>query len=180
MALEDYKREIYGCFGCAECKIGIRSQLPICPSGKKYEFNSYYSRGRLDIAKALLEGNIEWKDPSLQDPIFSCLGCGACHEACYPQMGIPTREIYRTLKSERVSRGYGPPSVYDDVLKACEGIDWCLEPGLGQRAQTPQAVIQQKNRCGFPHRFYFMARVQLKGQLASASLVTLTMIEATL
>ncbi len=123
MPLEDYTREINGCFKCSECKIGIRSQMSICPSGEKYGFNSHYSLGRLDIAKALLDGNIEWKDHSLQDPISTCLGCGACHEACYPQMGIPTREIYRLLKGERVSRGYGPPSVFDDVLKALQETD---------------------------------------------------------
>lgn len=118
MSLEDYKREIYGCIRCGECKVGPRSQMPICPSGEKYGFNSFYPSGYLDIAKALLDGKIDWKDSSVRDAIFRCLGCGACYERCFPQVGIKTTEIFTSVKSELVRKGDGPPSPFTDILEA--------------------------------------------------------------
>ena len=144
ITLEDYKSEIYGCYRCAECKIGIKSQMAICPSGEKHGFNSYYSPGRLDIAKALLDGKIEWKDRSLREPVFTCLGCGACHEMCYPQMGIHTREIHRALKAELVSKGYGPPPLFADVLKCLQDTDNYFGKDQKKRMEWAEGIKVKK------------------------------------
>jgi Fe-S oxidoreductase len=118
MQLADYSKEINGCFRCSECKIGYRSQMPICPSGAHFEFNSYYAAGRLDIAGALIEGTVEATEPSLADPVFSCLSCGACEAKCYPQMAINTTEIFRAMKAELVDSGNEPPPLFAAVLEA--------------------------------------------------------------
>jgi Fe-S oxidoreductase len=123
MVLENYRKDIYGCIKCGECRIGFNSQKIICPSGDKHGFNSYYALGRMDIAKGLLDGKLEWSDKTLPERVFTCRGCGACYEMCYPQTGNRTKEIFRVLKAEFVKRGFGPPAKFDPVLKASKEYD---------------------------------------------------------
>lgn len=120
MQLRDYTSEINGCFRCSECKIGFRSQQPICPSGEHFDFNSYYAAGRLDIASALIEGTVDATEQSLVNPVFSCLSCGACYAKCYPQLAIQTTDIFRAMKAELVGSGNEPPPLFAAVLEALQ------------------------------------------------------------
>lgn len=118
MCLEDYKTDVYACIHCGECKLGPRSQMPICPSGEASGFNTTYSCGFLDLARSLLEGKAEWNDPGVLNAVYSCLACGACFERCYPQLAIRTTEVFRALKAEFVERGFGPPPKASEMLRS--------------------------------------------------------------
>lgn len=109
MALEEHKKDIYHCIKCGACRIGYGSFMPMCPSGEKFEFNSYYALGRLDIAKALLEKRLDWSK-NLPHRIYTCTDCNACQEMCYEQTSIRPAEVIRELKAEIVERELALPS----------------------------------------------------------------------
>ena len=108
MALQDYRVDIDGCAKCGSCRIIFDDPSgplgrPRCPSGAKYVFDSYYAAGRMEIARGLLDGLIEWTD-RLIDRVFTCTGCRAC-DICYDaSMGRP-HEVIMEMKREMAKRG---------------------------------------------------------------------------
>lgn len=118
MAMDDFRREIYNCIHCGECKVGPRSQMPICPSGEKTGSNTTYACGLIDLARSLTEGKAQWSDSSIRNAIYDCMACGACLERCNPQVGIRTSDVFRELKAEFVRREQGPPTASVQVLEA--------------------------------------------------------------
>jgi heterodisulfide reductase subunit D len=109
MPLEDYENQLYySCIGCGSCRVGYKSFMPICPSGEKFGFDSYYAVGRLKIARGLLDGTVEWSE-ALLDRFFTCTGCAACNELCYPQTGMKPLDIIMEVKRQLVERGIAHP-----------------------------------------------------------------------
>ena len=70
--------EVAKCTRCGFC-------LPHCPTYAVRRTESYTARGRNAITRAVIEGRLELSD-ELNEAIFSCLGCGACIEACFPSI----------------------------------------------------------------------------------------------
>lgn len=104
MSLEDYEAQLYySCIGCGACRVGYKSFMPICPSGEKFGYDSYYAVGRLKIARSLLDGTLEWSE-ALLDRFFTCTGCAACNELCYPQTGMKPLDIIMEVKRHLVER----------------------------------------------------------------------------
>ena len=89
MALDDFKKEIYSCVKCGACRSwydGAQKEtsalgLPLCPSGERFGFESYFCKGKLDIAKGLIEGRLEWNE-RLLSRIYNCNLCRACDSQC--------------------------------------------------------------------------------------------------
>ena len=69
------------CIKCSTCKYGYKTCEPICPSGEKFLFESYWASGRIRTIRGLILGDLEWTD-DLKDAIFACTTCGACAESC--------------------------------------------------------------------------------------------------
>jgi len=114
--LLDYKEDIYHCLKCGACRIAYDAFAPICPSGLKYGFDSYYAIGRVELARALLEGRLEI-EPDMMRRIYSCTSCGGCDEQCNPAVGISPLRIIEEIKFEGIEKGLIPPEVRD-FLKA--------------------------------------------------------------
>jgi len=70
--------EVAKCTRCGFC-------LPHCPTFAVRRTEPYTPRGRNAITRAVIEGRLELSD-ELSAAIFSCLGCGACVEACFPSI----------------------------------------------------------------------------------------------
>jgi len=77
---------------CAHCSMCYQT-LPsltmsnkfadICPSGLYFNFEAYYSPGRNEIARAILQDEFKLEDSKkLQEIIYSCTTCGACEANC--------------------------------------------------------------------------------------------------
>jgi len=116
MALEEFKKDIYTCVKCGACrswydKIGKDSCLgtPVCPSGEKFGFDSYFCKGRLDIAKGLIEGTLEWTE-RLLPRIYNCTLCGACDYQCYQAVMNRPLGVLKELRRELIRKGIGPLS----------------------------------------------------------------------
>lgn len=107
MALEDLKSQIYHCSKCGACRVAYRQSLPTCPAGEHFGFESYFSIGRTAIARAILEGDLEWNE-KVRDRVYNCTLCGACDAHCYAAMGLHPIETYLEMRRELVKRGLGP------------------------------------------------------------------------
>lgn len=123
--LEKFKEDAYNCLHCRLCtftwmwptKPGVwpeGSFQATCPSGEKYKFEAYFGGGKSWIARALLEGKIDIKDPKLVDILFACPTCGSCQQQCTleePEVGYRHRMIslIEALRAEAVNAGSGLP-----------------------------------------------------------------------
>jgi Fe-S oxidoreductase len=120
MPLEDYREQIFkSCIGCGSCREGYGSFMPVCPSGERFGFDSYYAIGRVKIGRGLLTGTIDWSD-ALLDRLYTCTQCGACDDLCYPQMLMKPLDIIREIEREFVKRGIVHPEhkkLVDNTLK---------------------------------------------------------------
>ncbi len=70
--------EVAKCTRCGFC-------LPNCPTYAVKKTEPYTARGRNAITRALIEGRLELTS-ELAAAVFSCLGCGACTQACFPSI----------------------------------------------------------------------------------------------
>lgn len=95
MTLEKNKEEIYTCnrTRCGFC----RDQ---CPVYAQLKFEAYSSRGKMQIARGLLEGVIT-PDPALMECLSLCTLCGYCQANC----ALNTVEIFKDLRETVIKQG---------------------------------------------------------------------------
>lgn len=128
MALEDVKKDIYTCVKCGACRVWYDHAdkensalgLPVCPSGEKFGFDSYFSKGKLDIAKGLLEGRLEWTD-KLLPKVYNCTLCRACDYQCYQSVLNRPLNVFKELRKELFKRGISSKE-YEILPKLDKGV----------------------------------------------------------
>ena len=110
--LSDYRDTIYHCLKCGACRLAYEVSMPMCPSGIKFGFDSYYAIGRVSLARAILDGEVGI-DSNLMRRVYTCTSCGACDEQCHEAIGVDPLRIIEELKYEAVEKGMIPPEVRD-------------------------------------------------------------------
>lgn len=106
MKLADYKNQIYSCLRCGFCFDHIEGEgQKICPSYVTYGFESYGARGKMALARALIDGVIEY-DEDIAKRVFACTECGACTEECFKY--LPLGDIYAAMKQDLAERDLLP------------------------------------------------------------------------
>ncbi|MBU0968992.1 MAG: (Fe-S)-binding protein [Proteobacteria bacterium] len=93
---EDYDA-ISQCNKCGFCQVA-------CPVFRSTGHESGVARGRLALMRGIIEDRVQWTR-ELEDPLFNCLGCGACTTACLA--AIPTPDLVirgRAQYLEKVGR----------------------------------------------------------------------------
>jgi heterodisulfide reductase subunit D len=146
MKLAEYKNQIYSCLRCGFCfDHEVGSQAKICPAHATYGMESYGARGKLAIARALVDEAVPY-DADIAERIYSCTECGACEEQCFKYLDL--LDIYRAMKGELAARDL-VPAAFGDVVRAAEQegnpygqaagkrLDWA--PGterIGKAAET--------------------------------------------
>ena len=101
--------EVAKCNRCGFC-------LPNCPIYKVQGVESASPRGRNAITRAVMEGRLKWS-PEIEKSVFSCLGCGACTEACFPS--LKTKEMVFQDRECLVHEGFYP-KIADRLAKYVE------------------------------------------------------------
>ena len=94
MAITEYYDEISQCNKCGFCQVA-------CPIFRSTGNESGVARGRLALLRALIEGRLEW-NKELEDPLFDCLGCGACTANCFP--ALATSDLMIKARSEYLEK----------------------------------------------------------------------------
>jgi Fe-S oxidoreductase len=113
MSLEKYRWDLVNCERCSMCKwvhpwsVKSKERAPLCPSMKKYKYDAYSAQGRFDLARALLEGEIELT-PKALEVIYTCTLCGACDVTCKFTRDMEPLEILHELRNYVVDQGKGP------------------------------------------------------------------------
>jgi len=113
MSLEKYRWDLVNCERCSMCKwvhpwsVKSADRARICPSMQKYFFDAYSAQGRFDLARALLEHEIEITDKVLE-VIYACTLCGACDVTCKFTRDMEPLEILHELRKYVVEQGKGP------------------------------------------------------------------------
>ena len=114
--LEKYAPNVKACSRCGMCIIGEAGY--VCPVQQHTGgFDQYVARGRNQIAKAILNGDLEYTK-ELADSAYTCLGCNSCHVQC-TRMDLRTgkpgfideTKIQHALRVDLCKAGYEPESL---------------------------------------------------------------------
>ena len=76
-------RSIYSCRSCGMCGNKTSAKVPyVCPIRETTAgFDHFYARGKIAIARGLLEGELEMT-PDLAEAAYGCTLCGNCMTQC--------------------------------------------------------------------------------------------------
>jgi heterodisulfide reductase subunit D len=134
MELENFRNQIYGCQRCGWCKTAVfldQGIEKICPIRENYDhgfWEHFFGRGRLMIARGILEGRFEVTD-DLAEAMYMCTTCANCEVHCgrnYPyyvlgflkDKNIHNTEIYEALRAYLVEKGYGPRKEHVNLINS--------------------------------------------------------------
>ncbi|MGI6604117.1 MAG: (Fe-S)-binding protein [bacterium] len=105
--LVDVADQIYKCLRCGWCRektaFGMHN---ICPAREILGFESSFGRGRVLLARGVLEGELTYSD-KLIERMYTCFGCAACKVKC--PLEVDTVEIFRAMREDAVQRGVPQP-----------------------------------------------------------------------
>jgi heterodisulfide reductase subunit D len=106
MRLAVYTNQIYSCLRCGFCfDHAVGGQEKICPSYVTYGMESYGARGKMAIARALVDGALDY-DADVAKRVYACTECGACEEQCFKYLSL--LDIYRAMKADLAERELVP------------------------------------------------------------------------
>ncbi len=78
------------CNKCGFCHVA-------CPIFRSTGHESGVARGRLAMLRGIIEERVEWNQ-EMEDPLFTCLGCGACTTNCFG--AVPTADLILNARAE--------------------------------------------------------------------------------
>lgn len=121
--LEDYRQDAWNCYRDSMCKYvftwHVKSErfARMCPSLTRYQFDAFCAQGRLDVARALIEGELELSD-RLLDVVYRCQLCGGCDYVCGRVKEIQPGKIIQAMRAKLVGDGKGPPPEFKPLMES--------------------------------------------------------------
>lgn len=111
----------------------ITGTYGVCPVAEELKFEHYNARGRVAIARGILEGALDY-DEKLIDVLYTCLGCGLCKEVCplYDWAKVDTPLIIRALHQDIFEKGFKIPESHK---QSCLDIEKEQNPLGHKRAE---------------------------------------------
>jgi glycolate oxidase iron-sulfur subunit len=82
------------CNKCGFCHVA-------CPIFRATGHENGVARGRLALLRGIIEKRVEWNE-ELEDPLFTCLGCGACTTNCFGH--VPTADLVLNARAEYLDK----------------------------------------------------------------------------
>ena len=122
MALDDVKQWLYGCTHCGTCKDVLNIFIPACPSGEKYQVESYFPSGRMFLARGVTEGVLSLSDDDIRERIYACTACLSCEQQCGVYHHEHIFETIQALRTEAVTQGLLNPG-YMSMYYGLRGED---------------------------------------------------------
>ncbi len=90
MFAEHVKEDLHNCLKCGMCQ-------PVCPTYKVTRMERYAPRGRVQMVKKYLEGDLSITQ-SLQEALMSCILCESCAQAC--PSGVRLDRVFENMRME--------------------------------------------------------------------------------
>jgi len=114
--LEEYREMAWNCARCNWCKSVWGWYMKswrfseLCPSSAYYKFDAYSAQGRMDVSRALIEGDMGYEDSEkLVDIAYKCTSCGACEMNCMRLQEKEPANLIEALRAELVEKGMVAP-----------------------------------------------------------------------
>ncbi len=114
MRIEQYHDMIYACGRCNFCRGSDFNER--CPQLFTQRWESSTARGRMAIARAILEGKLDYTE-DLRERVFGCFLCSRCREECKKAAKIDVVAITRAMRADFSDKGIGAP---DDGRRMAE------------------------------------------------------------
>ena len=121
---------VYACSGIGDCRIAYRwavGRYGVCPVLEHSpQFDPFYARGKIRIAKGLLENELEPSE-ELAKVLYQCTTCGNCHSACHQSMCeyielpisrfIDHTKLFEAMRADMVEEGLGPMPRHKELME---------------------------------------------------------------
>ena len=130
--LKERWEDIMTCMGCGDCGFSIRPAVgrfltcPIKEALGDKAFEIHFSRGRMNILKSILEGQIPLSK-DLAEFVYQCSECGNCTEVCHQTHNenivlntskwIDHVEVWNALRKDLVEGGYAPLDKHGKLIE---------------------------------------------------------------
>jgi Fe-S oxidoreductase len=154
MALKDfeYRDTIHRCFRCGYCKFPANwTDVNNCPPYARFRMETYSCGGRLWLARAWLNEQIDWTE-HLAEILYSCTTCRNCEVKCPLRFNVDIVNMIVAARGEMVEAGRLPPAVKNFL----ENIELYGNPyGTGRSSRSAWAEgmdLEQYN--GHEYLFY--------------------------
>ncbi|MFX1269523.1 MAG: (Fe-S)-binding protein [Promethearchaeota archaeon] len=121
--------------GCGDCGYAIRpvvGRYLTCPVKEAMEgegFELYFSRGRMNVLKSILEGQIPLSK-ELAEWVYQCTECRNCTEVCHLSQNeniiLPTCnwidhiKVWDALRKDLVEAGFAPLERHSDLVESMD------------------------------------------------------------
>lgn len=109
--LEDYREWAWECARCKECveiwawRVKSERFHYICPAYAKTKSIAYAALGKMNLARALIDGWMDWKDSEkLTDFLFMCPLCGGCDIQCLRSNELQPSKVMEALRTEAIAK----------------------------------------------------------------------------
>jgi len=111
---------VYQCNRCGQClDFSTVGQAPKCPAFEGGLFESYAARGKFNIARALVDGMLEY-DADIAERVYGCTECRACAQDCFKY--LDTTAMFTVLKEDLARLGLVPEN-FNQGLHGPGGLD---------------------------------------------------------
>ena len=113
----DLRRVAYACNRCSNCKFIDLQEIKslrfskVCPASSRYLFDCYSCQGKMDIALALIDGELKYDDsPGLLDIFYRCDTCGGCDVSCKRSRDLEPLRVMLEMRAKLVENGLMLPA----------------------------------------------------------------------
>ena len=124
-------KAIFSCMSCGDCGFAIRPAVdryltcPVKEAKGEEGFEIYFSRGRMNVLKSLLEGKIPLSK-ELANWVYQCSECGNCTEVCHMTQNdniiLPTCnwidhiKVWEALRKDLIEAGFAPLDSHENII----------------------------------------------------------------
>jgi Fe-S oxidoreductase len=151
-AIEKLSDDIIRCYRCGDCREMWRyvsGSYGVCPVREELRHEHFCGRGRVGIARAILEDQLEYNE-GMVDLIYNDLCCWNCQQTCTLLDGyqIPVSLISRAMREDLVNLELGPPEPLKKIDTNIEETgnrfgntrkkrtEWAKEFDISEKADT--------------------------------------------
>ena len=136
--LKNQWKAIMSCMNCGDCGYAIRPAVgryltcPIKEALGEEAFEIYFSRGRMNVLKSILEGKLNLSK-DLAEFVYQCSECGNCTEVCHQTQNeyivcntskwIDHVEVWNALRKDLVEMGYAPLERHAELIDYMKNSD---------------------------------------------------------
>jgi heterodisulfide reductase subunit D len=199
--LEELKEELYRCIHCRACRFAYSGEpdrqgigeyngvlyegmVEGCPAGHFYGWEGFWNAGRMWMARAVLEGDLDLNDSKIRqqmyDILYHCPTCGNCSMQC--ENNLPTVDINEALRACLYEAGVEMGPKHEGIRKLVDALnnpynephehrtDWVEDKDL---IDNPNATIAYYVGCTASYRMKQMAKatVELLKKLVAKGLM---------